>query len=236
MNWGFAPLELPSGTTLGLVDVPGHERFIKTMMTGVSGIDAVLFLIAANEGIMPQTREHLDIINLLDIQNGIVVLSKCDLANEEQLLQLEETVKTFLKNTGLREAPLIRTSAHTGQGLPKLLDSLDLLVKNLPARSMGQGARLPLDRVFSLAGHGTIVTGTVWGGEIRKNDNLDLIFDEQKLPVRIRNLQVHGKDRECAAAGERAALNLAGIELNQVPRGAWLAERRDYCSLLTALI
>lgn len=218
---GFAPLTLPGGRKLGLVDVPGHERFIRQMLAGVGGMDLVLLVIAADEGIMPQTREHLDIIDLLRIKRGIVVLTKCDLVDREWLDLVREEVRTELQDTVLAEAPILEVSAVTGQGLPELLAKLEEMVNDMPAKDTSGPARLPVDRAFSLAGFGTIVTGTLWSGTIKVGQQVELLPQQREL--KVRSMQVHGTGVKEAFAGQRVAINLPGLELQTVRRGSTVA-------------
>ncbi|MBC7325469.1 MAG: selenocysteine-specific translation elongation factor, partial [Moorella sp. (in: Bacteria)] len=164
---GFAPLTLPSGRQLGLVDVPGHERFIRQMLAGVGGMDLVMLVVAADEGVMPQTKEHLAIIDLLQIKKGVIVLTKIDLVDDEWLELVREEVRQAVQGSVLAEAPIIPVSAHTGEGIAELLARLDALAAATPARPARGGVRLPVDRVFSITGFGTVVTGTLWAGTIR---------------------------------------------------------------------
>lgn len=217
---GFAPLTLSNGQRIGLVDVPGHERFIKQMLAGVGGMDLVLLVVAADEGIMPQTQEHLDIINLLQIKQGIVVVTKKDLVDEEWLELVVEDVKEALRGTVLEGAPIYTVSAVTGEGIPELKKGLERLVAQTAAKSPAGKVRLPIDRVFSITGFGTVVTGTLWSGQIRVGDVLEI--QPENLQVRVRNLQVHGQKVEEARAGQRVAVNLAGVETSQIARGSTL--------------
>jgi len=220
---GFAPLTLPSGTKIGLVDVPGHERFIKNMLAGIAGIDLVLLVIAADEGIMPQTREHLDIINLLEVKKGIVVITKCDLVDEEWLDLVKQEVREVLSGTVLEEAPVIPVSAMTGQGIPELLHTLDSLAQETPPKEVTGKARIPIDRVFSITGFGTVITGTLWSGRLKVGSIVE-IFPQEQI-VRVRTLQVHGEKVPEATAGQRVAVNLAGVETEEIERGDVLAEQ-----------
>jgi len=217
---GFAPLVLPSGRKLGLVDVPGHEKFIKQMLAGVGGMDLVLLVIAADEGVMPQTEEHLDIINLLQIKKGIVVVSKKDLVEEDWLELVLEEIRETLVGSVLETAPIIPVSAFTGEGIGVLKEHLDVLAAATPAKSLVGKVRLPIDRVFSITGFGTVVTGTLWSGKIGVGDILEL--QPENLQLRVRTLQVHGQKVEEALAGQRVAVNLAGVELNALARGSTL--------------
>lgn len=219
---GFAPLVLPSGRRVGLVDVPGHERFIRHMLAGVAGIDLVLMVVAADEGVMPQTREHLDILNLLQVKRGLVAITKIDLVDEEWLALVEEDVRQAVKGSVLEGAPMVPVSAVTGEGLERLLATLDTLVADTPARESVGPARLPIDRVFTIAGFGTVVTGTLWSGSLKVGEIIS-VYPAGKS-VRIRSLQVHGEPVETAYAGQRVAVNLAGVQVNEVERGQVLAE------------
>ncbi len=214
---GFAPLPLPSGSLAGVVDVPGHERFVKNMLAGAGGIDLVLFVVAADEGVMPQTREHLDILNLLGIQKAVVALTKVDLVDEEWLLLVEEDVRSLLKGTRFEDAPFVRVSVVTGEGLEELVRLLDEAARAVTPKPASGSVRLPVDRVFSVAGFGTVVTGTLFSGKIRTGDVLELL--PRGLRSRARSLQVHGRKVEEARAGQRVAINLTGVEVEDVERG-----------------
>lgn len=218
---GFAHLALPGGKKAGLVDVPGHERFIKNMLAGVGGIDMVMLVVAADEGVMPQTREHLDIVQLLQVERGIVVLTKVDMVDEEWLELVREELKDYLKDTFLAGAPLVEVSAVTGQGLPELKETLARVAKGLVEKTAVGAMRLPVDRVFIVTGFGTVVTGTLVSGQISVGENVAIL--PRRLTARVRSLQVHGGKVETAVAGQRVAVNLSGIEVQQVPRGSVLA-------------
>ncbi|MCL2816893.1 MAG: selenocysteine-specific translation elongation factor [Clostridiales bacterium] len=215
----FAPLALPSGLRAALVDVPGHERFVKTMLAGACGVDIALLLIDAREGVMPQTREHLDILRLLQVKNVITVLSKCDLLDDVSLREAEEKARAFLQTTPFAEAPLLAVSAKTGLGLPALLAAIDALAAALPEREALGAARLPIDRVFSLSGSGTIVTGALWSGVLSCGGDWELLGDKGVRKVRIRSLQVHGEKAERALAGQRVAAALPGVAKDSLRRG-----------------
>lgn len=218
---GFTVLELPSGRQAGIVDVPGHERFIKHMLAGAGGFDLVLLVIAADEGVMPQTKEHLDIMRLLQVENGVVVLTKIDLVDEEWLELVREDVQNALKGTALEEAPLVQVSAVTGQGLDDLLHLLDRVAEETPTKAGPGSLRLPVDRVFSITGFGTVVTGTLLSGEIRVGEAVEV--QPQGLSSRVRSLQSHGQKVELVEAGQRVAVNLAGLEVEQIKRGSVVA-------------
>lgn len=217
IDLGFAQFQLPSGRRAALVDVPGHERFIKNMVAGASGIDLVLLVIAADEGVMPQTREHLDIVQLLGIKHGIVVLTKIDLVDDEWLELVEEEIREQLQGTPFAGAPLVRVSNVTGEGLDQLLETLDQLIPHVPPRRQDAYPRLHIDRVFTVAGFGTVVTGTLVAGRIEVGQQLEI--QPTGLPVRVRQIQVHGRTVEIAVAGQRVALNLTGIDRESVHRG-----------------
>ena len=215
---GFAPVELENGQRLGLVDVPGHEKFIKQMLAGVGGMDLVMLVVAADEGVMPQTLEHLDIIDLLQIKKGIVVVTKADLVEPEWLELVQEEIRETLKGTVLENAPMCAVSAVTGYGIDKLKKKLEELAASTPPKALTGKARLPIDRVFSISGCGTVVTGTVWSVKIRLNDNLEVV--PEGIATRARSLQVHGRPVEEALAGQRVAINLANVEVNDIKRGS----------------
>ena len=222
IDLGFAWLTLPSGRELSIVDVPGHERFIHNMLAGIGGIDAVLLVIAADEGVMPQTREHLDIINLLEIKRGIVVLSKIDLVDDEWTDLVADDVRSLIEGTTLSDAPIVRVSIPEQRGLSDLTQTLDtiLSVKRHPPEN--QKAHLPIDRVFTVSGFGTVVTGTLSGGPLRINDR-PAIYPHQRT-VRVRNLQTHESAIEIARPGNRVAVNLGGVNPHELHRGTVLAE------------
>lgn len=220
---GFAPFVLPGGQKAAIVDVPGHERFIRHMLAGAFGIDFVLLVIAADEGVMPQTREHLDIIQLLGIRKGIVVLTKKDMVDEDWLMLVEEEVKDYLAGTVLAGAPIIAVSAVTGEGIPALMETIGHLAEEIEERPAFGYARLPIDRVFTMPGFGTVVTGTLWSGKILTGESLELL--PAGKTVRVRTLQVHGEKVEEAVAGQRVAVNLQGIEMSEVKRGFLLASK-----------
>jgi len=218
---GFARLTLPGGLVIGIVDVPGHERFVKNMVAGAGGIDLVSLVIAADEGVMPQTREHLDICSLLGIQTGLVAVTKADLVDREWLELVIEEIRDFLKGTFLENAPLIPLSATTGQGLPEFVSALEEVITPMEDRSESGFFRLPVDRVFTMRGFGTVITGTLVSGSIRVGDGVDLL--PQKVRAKIRGIQVHNAATDVALAGQRTAINLQGIEKEAVERGNVLA-------------
>ncbi len=218
---GFTHLDLPSGLRIGIVDVPGHHRFIKTMLAGAHGLDFVLFLIACNDSVMPQTREHLAILRLLGIRRGIIVLTKRDLVDEEMFALVEAEVDDLTKGTFLEKSPRVAVSAATGQGLPDLIAAIDRLAREVPPRRAEGSFRLFIDRVFTVAGAGTVVTGTVLSGQAAAGDELELL--PSGVPVTVRQIEVHGSPAKLAAAGQRAALNLKFKDKAEVERGELLA-------------
>ena len=218
---GFAPFTLRNGQRVGIVDVPGHERFIKNMLAGATGIDIVLLVIAADEGIMPQTREHLDILRLLGVDRGIVVLTKIDMIDNEWLQLVREDVSEFLQGSPFCESPIVEISSVTGQGIPELLDVIEKFCETVKERPATGVCRLAVDRVFTMSGFGTVVTGTLWGGSIKQGDSLELL--PARKQVRVRSLQVHGEKQDEAFAGQRVAVNLANVEKEFAERGSWLA-------------
>ncbi|NQS76020.1 MAG: selenocysteine-specific translation elongation factor [Peptococcaceae bacterium] len=218
---GFTYLNLPGGSRAGIVDVPGHERFIKNMLAGAGGFDLVLLVIAADEGVMPQTREHMDIIELLQVNKGIVVLTKCDLVDAEWLELVREDVDDFLLGTVLADAPVVLVSSVTKKGIPQLLDLIDRAVGEV-APKIGRGLpRLPVDRVFTITGFGTVVTGTLLSGVIKVGEVVEI--QPEGLSARVRTIQIHGEKVETAEAGQRVAVNLAGLEAEQISRGSIVA-------------
>lgn len=217
IDLGFADFTLPSGRHAGVIDVPGHERFLKNMLAGAGGIDLVLLVIAADEGVMPQTREHLDILNILQTRRGVVALTKADLVDEEWLELVQDDVRGALKGTFLQHAPIVPLSSVTGAGIPELKALLDQMAEEVPKRTIIGPFRLPIDRVFTIRGFGTVVTGTLVAGVARVGDRVELL--PRGLETRIRSLQVHGKACDFAEAGTRVAMNLAGLELEEVERG-----------------
>ncbi len=218
IDLGFAWLTLPSGEAVGVVDVPGHQDFIKNMLAGVGGIDLALFVIAADEGVMPQTREHLAILDLLEIPRGVVAITKTDMVADADWLELVQAdVAETLTGTVLEDAPMIPVSAVRGDGLQNLLATLDQLLAAAPPRANRGRPRLPIDRVFSISGFGTVVTGTLLDGELQVGQDVEIL--PQSLKSRIRGLQSHKKSVESAQPGSRTAVNLVGIGTDDVARG-----------------
>lgn len=219
---GFAELTLPSGRTMGVVDVPGHERFVRQMVAGATGIDVVLLVVAADDGVMPQTREHLAIIDLLGIPKGVVAVTKADLVEADWTEMVAEDVRALLKGTSIDGAPIVPVSARTGTGLPELLATLDEVAASAETRHSNLPLRLPVDRVFTIAGAGTVVTGTLWSGVARRDDQVELHPSGRR--GRIRSVQMHGAQVDKAVAGNRVALNIAGLEKDEITRGDIVAE------------
>ena len=218
---GFADLSLPNGRHLGIVDVPGHERFVRHMVAGASGMDLVALVIAADEGVMPQTREHLEICQLLRVKQGLVVLTKTDLVEEDWLELVEEEVREALKGTFLERAPMVRFSAVTGAGQEELLATLAELAERVPPKPVKGIFRLPIDRVFTIRGFGTVVTGTAISGRLRVGEAVAVYPPGFK--ARVRGLQVHSHSVAEAQAGNRTAVNLQGLEKEELQRGMVLA-------------
>ncbi len=220
IDLGFADLELDD-LRLGFVDVPGHERFVKNMLAGAHGIDVLALVIAADEGVMPQTREHFDICRLLGVRNGLVVITKKDLVDEEMLALVEDEARELVSGSFLENAPVMAVSARTGDGLDDLKARLVEIGRRVPARSQDFTMRLPIDRAFSMKGFGAVVTGTLISGKITEGEALELL--PAQVSVRVRGLQVHNKPTHEARAGQRTAVNLAGIDTAQIERGMVLA-------------
>ena len=214
---GFAPVTLPSGVRLGLVDVPGHERFIKNMVAGATGVDMVLFVIAADEGIMPQTREHLAICQLLGVKIGVVALTKADMVDEEWLEMVTDDVREYLSGSFLEDAPIVPCSSITGQGKEELLAAVDEAAVTVTSRTSDGIFRLPVDRVFTMKGFGTVVTGTLISGAVSSGQEVVFLPGDKK--ARLRGMQVHGELVDDSAAGTRTALNLQGIDKDDIHRG-----------------
>jgi selenocysteine-specific elongation factor len=220
IDLGFADLDLVD-LRVGFVDVPGHERFVKNMLAGVHGIDAVALVIAADEGVMPQTREHFDICRLLEVRQGLVVLTKKDLVGEELLSLVRAEAEELVAGSFLEGAPILAVSARTGEGLEDLRESLHQIAGDVPARSSDFVVRLPIDRAFTMKGFGAVVTGTLVAGEIAAGDELELL--PAGLRVRARGVQVHGTSVPRAQSGQRTAVNLASMDASDIERGMVLA-------------
>ncbi len=220
---GFAHFNLPSGQVLGIVDVPGHEKFIKNMVAGATGIDLVALVIAADEGVMPQTKEHLEICQLLKIKHGLVVLTKIDMVESDWLELVKEDVSEYLAETFLADAPMVEVSSVTGQGFDELTQVLDRMAQDVPEKEVGHIFRVPVDRVFSMKGFGTVITGTGVSGKIQTGNEITIY--PQGVDARIRGLQVHNKDVSSVRSGLRIAVNLQGVERTVIKRGDVLATR-----------
>ena len=221
IDLGFAHLRLPGGREVGIVDVPGHARFIRNMLAGVHGFDAVMLVIAADEGVMPQTREHLEIIDLLEVRRGVVVLTKVDLVDESWLALVRSEVLETLEGTALQGSPMVTFSAVTGDGKLELLLALDTLLGAAPSRPDVGRPRLPIDRAFTMSGFGTVVTGTLVDGTLTIGNDLEVVPGGRA--VRVRGLQQHNHKVETASPGSRVAVNLVGVEKDQLSRGDVLA-------------
>ncbi len=219
---GFAHLDWPDGTQAGIVDVPGHEKFIKNMLAGAGGIDLAMLVVAADDGFMPQTIEHLDILTLLGVKDGLLVITKADTVDPEWLEMMQEEIVQKLEGSFLEGKPIMAVSAYTGQGIPELKEALRQLVHKAEEKSMRVPFRLPVDRVFSVDGFGTVVTGTLIEGSVHEGDAAELV--PSGAQTRIRNLQVHGKDVQTAYAGQRVAINLAGLKKSDIQRGDCVAK------------
>jgi len=214
---GFARFDLPSGNSLGVVDVPGHEKFVKTTVAGIGGMDIILLVIAADEGVMPQTREHLDIIDLLGVRSGIVALTKTDLVSSDEIELAHDEAAELIEGTSLEGAAIIPVSSVSGDGLDELTTELERLVAQVSERAADGVARLPIDRAFTLEGHGTVVTGTLWSGRIKQGDKLEIY--PQPRETRVRSVQVHDHAVDEAVAGQRTALGIHGVSKDELSRG-----------------
>jgi len=214
---GFASMDLPSGQHIGIVDVPGHEKFVKTMVAGATGIDMVVMVIASDEGIMPQTREHKEICTLLDIRHGLIVLTKRDMVDEEWLELVTEDVRSFTTGSFLEDCPILPVSSTTGEGIPELIQALEILSASIPERSSTNLFRLPVDRVFTMKGFGTVITGTLISGMIRVGEQI-MIYPSGVIS-KVRGIQVHNASVEQAVSGMRTAINFQGLEKASINRG-----------------
>ncbi len=217
IDLGFAWLKLPSGQEVGIVDVPGHEHFIKNMLAGVGGIDLALLIVAANEGVMPQTKEHLDILDLIGVSRGIVVITKKDLVDEELLTLVALEIEEIVSSTTLSEAPIVAVSAVTGEGLPELVSAIDQLLESSQPRVDTGRPRLLIDRVFTIAGSGTVVTGTLIDGSLQVGQEVEIL--PSGLRSRLRGLQTHKTHINTTTPGSRVAANLTGVAVSQLNRG-----------------
>ena len=222
INLGFTYFDLPSKKRVGIVDVPGHEKFIKNMLAGACGIDIVLLVIAADEGVMPQTIEHLDILNYLDVKKGIIVLTKCDLVDEEFIELVKDDIREKTKGLFIEGAPIVDVDSVSRRGLDKLVQKIDEISEDIEEKKTDAPSRMSIDRVFSLKGFGTIVTGTLIEGKISVDDEMTIYPSEKK--VKVRNLQVHGCDVKTVYAGQRTAINLSNIKVSEIQRGDVIAQ------------
>lgn len=226
IDLGFTYFDLKNGDRVGIIDVPGHEKFINNMVAGVVGMDLVLLVVAADEGIMPQTREHMDILGLLGIKKSILVINKCDLVDEEWLELVEEEIQEELEGTFLEGAPVVKVSAVTGQGLDELTDTIQQLMSDeVVAKDTQTIPRLPIDRAFTLSGFGTIITGTLISGTITREDVLEMYPIGKEC--KIRNIQVHGQNQDKCYAGQRVAINLSNVKKKEIRRGCVLAPKNS---------
>lgn len=222
INNGYTNLKIDDELNIGVIDVPGHEKFIKNMVAGVSSIDLVLFVIGADDGIMPQTKEHFSILKTLGVKNGIIVLTKVDLVDDEWINFIIDEIKEFTKGSFLENAKIVKFSSKTGEGLDILKSEIKNISKNIEEKDREALFRMGIDRVFTIKGFGTVVTGTVLGGRVSIGDNLELY--PGKMKCKVRGIQIHGVDKIIGEAGERCAINLTGIEKEDVKRGLILGE------------
>ena len=221
INLGFTYFDLPSKKRAGIVDVPGHEKFIKNMLAGASGLDMVLLVVAADEGVMPQTVEHLDILTYLNIKNGMIVLTKSDTVDEEFRELVKEDIRENVQGTFLEEAEIIEVDSISRKGLDELISKIDDMTEEIEDKNLNSPARLNIDRVFSIKGFGTVVTGTLIEGKISVDD--DLVIYPKELPTKIRSIQVHGESVDTAYAGQRTAINISNVKVEEIERGDVLA-------------
>lgn len=221
INLGFTYFDLPSNKRAGIVDVPGHEKFIKNMLAGAAGIDIVLFVVASDEGVMPQTIEHLDILSFLNIKKGIIVLTKCDVVDNEFIELVKEDIREKTKGTFLDNSEIVEVDSISKNGVSDLIKKIDDISNEIDDKNENSPARLNIDRVFSIKGFGTVVTGTLLEGKISIDD--DLVIYPNKLKTKIRSIQVHGQDVKTAYAGQRTAINIANIKVEELKRGDVLA-------------
>ena len=222
INLGFTYFDLPSNKRAGIVDVPGHEKFIKNMLAGSSGIDIVLLVIACDEGVMPQTIEHLDILNFLDIKNGIIVLTKCQNADEDFKELVKEDIREKLDGSFLENVDMIEVDSISGYGIDKLINKIDDISNVIGSKKEDSPSRLNIDRVFSVKGFGTVITGTLLEGKIKIDDELQIY--PKGIKAKIRGIQVHGENVEVAYAGQRTAINISNVKVEEIERGDVLAD------------
>lgn len=225
INLGFTYFDLPSNKRAGIVDVPGHEKFIKNMLAGASGLDMVLFVVSADEGVMPQTVEHLDILSFLNIKNGIIVLTKCDTVDGEFIELVKEDIKEKVKGTFLEDVDIIEVDSVSKRGIEKLINKIDCISNEIEESNENSPARLNIDRVFSVKGFGTVITGTLIEGKISIEDELEIYPKE--LKTKIRSIQVHGETVKTAYAGQRTAINISNVKVDEIQRGDVLASKNS---------
>ena len=214
---GFTHLTLPSGTEIGIVDVPGHEKFVRHMVAGASGLDCVLLVVAADEGVMPQTVEHVQICRLLGVKKGLIAITKLDLVDEEMVELVREDIGDLVKGTFLEKAPMYPVSAVTGEGIPELIKAIEAITHEISTRETDQIFRLPIDRVFTMKGFGTVITGTLISGQLKTGDEIEILPSKKRC--RVRGIQVHNHPAKISVAGQRTAVNLQGVEKREVQRG-----------------
>ncbi len=219
---GFASLDLPNGQHIGIVDMPGHEKFVKNMVAGSSGIDVVTMVIAADEGVMPQTREHMEICNLMGVEHGVVALTKTDMVDEDLLELALEDINDFVQDTFLEDKPVIPLSSITGEGIDKFISTLETICMNIPKREFSSIFRLPVDRVFSMKGFGTVITGTLASGSIKVGNEV-MVYPKQ-IVSKVRGIQVHSSSVEIADTGTRTAINFQGLDKESIMRGDILSQ------------
>ena len=228
IDLGFAYFDLPSGRRAGIIDVPGHEKFVKNMLAGVHGMDVVLLVVAADEGVMPQTLEHLEILNFLDIKKGLVVITKADTVDEEFKELVKEDIMEKLEGTFLEDAEIMEVDSISGTGIPELSEKIDVITEGLGEKNLDTNPRLSIDRTFSIKGFGTVVTGTLMEGKMNVDDEMMIYPNEIK--TKIRSVQVHGESQKTAYAGQRVAINLANVKVEEVERGDVLAKPNSMSS------
>jgi len=233
IDLGFAPLDLGADGVLGVVDVPGHEAFVRNMLAGATGVDLVLLVIAADEGVMPQTREHLAILDILGVKGGVIALTKCDLVDDDWLALVRDDVQSLVAGTALEAAPMVPTSVVSSRGLDALRDALARAVSAIPARDAADVFRLPIDRAFSVRGTGTVVTGTVWSGRLTRDAAVRIL--PSGASARVRNIESHGAAIDAALPGTRAAIALAGVGVAELSRGSVLVADEAWVASTTLL-
>jgi len=214
---GFTHLTLPSGTEIGIVDVPGHEKFVRHMVAGASGLDCVLLVVAADEGVMPQTVEHVQICRLLGVKKGLIAITKRELVDEEMLELVREDIGDLVEGTFLENAPMYPVSSVTGEGVPELIEAIEAVTRDISSRETDQIFRLPIDRVFTMKGFGTVITGTLISGKLKVGDEIEILPSRKRC--KVRGIQVHNQPAEASIAGQRTAVNLQGVEKREVQRG-----------------